>query len=337
MLKFVLAVLITLSVACPNARGQTVNANGPPIAAPNFIRAVEAADVKNWAVAYRFLEDEFSHSNPQRRVPAMALLQRHPQILQAALSTFSREEILDSIQRHGEVAAVRIERRRIEMLATVADGTVVAEAKATLDATARQVEEIRLAREEKQNQELLRRKKESERRDINRAKADGYRDTLSCEQGRELASSGPENERPSFDFQSCVSERQFRAAERLKDPQAIYFAAVRYESEGERNRGKTLYLLIMSKFSNSALAVKAADRLAALTDVQAIERSNAANERAVREASQESQRRAAEVRGSVERANSDAASRAYNACRIEVEACYSRSGKNCYRDCNSLK
>lgn len=167
---------------------------------------------------------------------------------------------------------------------------------------------------------------------------------LRCEEGKKLSESGEADERPSFGFEQCVQERKFRAIEASRDPMTIYLAAVRYEHESERARAKTLYVSILDRFPSHSIALKAADRLTALADVQAIERSNsalersnAAREQATREANMNAERRAGEARQSLDRANSDAGKRAYNACRIEVDSCYSRGGKNCYRNCESLR
>lgn len=75
-------------------------------------------------------------------------------------------------------------------------------------------------------------------------------------------------------YADCNREAQFARARNAKDPQAIYLAASRYESDGERGRAKTLYRLIVDKFETSPIALKAADRLTRLADVEAVETSN---------------------------------------------------------------
>lgn len=74
-----------------------------------------------------------------------------------------------------------------------------------------------------------------------------------------------------------------------------------------------LYEMIVNKFPDSEYAVKATDQLTAMS-------------------------RSSSERAAAEQANSSARQRAYNACKIEVNSCYSRTnGKgNCYRDCDSL-
>lgn len=159
------------------------------------------------------------------------------------------------------------------------------------------------------------------------------RTSRKCEQARDFARTRVEIERPLFSYDECVDERRFSELERSRDPQVQYLAAVKLEANGDRSRAKTLYLAIMELSPQSAIAIKAADRLASLTDVQAIERSNSRAEIASREAAQ----RAEELRSSVERTNSDSASRMYNACVVERDACYGRNGKNCYRNCDALR
>lgn len=103
---------------------------------------------------------------------------------------------------------------------------------------------------------------------------------LACEEATRFASSRPENERPYFDTESCLSERRFQSILKSKDSQAMYLAGVRYESSNEQGRAKSIYENIMDRFSSTAMAVKAADRLASLKDVQTIESSNRRREEA---------------------------------------------------------
>lgn len=171
----------------------------------------------------------------------------------------------------------------------------------------------------------------------NERRANSLIESARCEEARDFAMTRRESERPSVDYPGCVAERTFQSVQRSTDPQAIYLAAAQYEVNRQRSRGKTLYALLIKKFSNSPFSVKAADRLSALAAVEAIEESNSAKEHAIRTANDAASQRAAELARSLDAANSSAAARAYNACRIEVDSCYSRGGKNCYRDCNSLR
>ena len=105
---------------------------------------------------------------------------------------------------------------------------------------------------------------------------------------------------------------EFRAVLAHKDPQAMYLAAGKYQRNGDRQKAISVYEKLIERFSSSSWAVKANDQI---LQASAIEEMNA----------------------SAERLNSQASQRAFQSCRIEVESCYSRGGKDCYRDCNSLR
>lgn len=107
-------------------------------------------------------------------------------------------------------------------------------------------------------------------------------------------------------YSSCRSEAQFARARNAKDPQAIYLAASRYESDGERGRAKSLYRLIVDKFETSPIALKAADRLTRLADVEAVETSNS------------------NAAYQVQRSQEDARQSNYQQCINEYSACQSR-------------
>lgn len=226
-------------------------------------------------------------------------------------------------------------------------GPAVADALSTQQA-AYEAERQRVARVEQEQRnaaQIAQQRKEAEDAKRRRIKANAdlsaaYLEALRCEEGKRLSKSGAEDERPRFDFEECMSERKYRALEASRDAQAQYLAAVRYEADGERPRAKTLYLTIMERHASHAIALKAADRLAAMTDVIAVERSNAVKAsasleaaRAAREAAQESQG----ARSSVDKANRDAGDRASRQCRDAVDACYARRGDSCYRDCDALR
>jgi hypothetical protein len=231
MSRFALAVVITLSLASPSVTSQTTTRSSQPVVSTNYSRAVEAANARNWSTAYRFLEDEFSHSNPERKALALDLLKKHPQILQSAVSTFSREEILDSIQRHGEEAAIRLEQRRIQMFATVADQAEVAKVNALLAASTKEVEENRKVREEREN--IERRKREADERQRTQTRLD--------------------------------SERAFAALMSKKsDPQMLYLRAGKFERDGDTSKARQLYEYLVETFSSTSWAVKANDRLLSL-------------------------------------------------------------------------
>lgn len=79
-----------------------------------------------------------------------------------------------------------------------------------------------------------------------------------------------------------------------------------------------LYEMIVDKFSDSEYAVKASDQLTAMG---------------------RSSREQSAAYSAVEQSDSNAKQRAYNACKIEMDSCYSRTnGKgSCYRDCGRLR
>lgn len=108
------------------------------------------------------------------------------------------------------------------------------------------------------------------------------------------------------DYAYCSREAQFARARNAKDPQAIYLAASRYESDGERSRAKTLYRLIVDKFETSPIALKAADRLTRLADVEAVESSNS------------------NAAYQVQRSQEEARQSNYQQCINEYSACQSR-------------
>lgn len=93
-----------------------------------------------------------------------------------------------------------------------------------------------------------------------------------------------------------------------------------------------LYEMIVDKFPNSEYAVKATDQLTAM-DRSTRQRSAAESAAQASRDAAESNRRAAE------QVNSNASQRAYDACKIEMDSCYSSTnGKgNCWRDCDRLR
>lgn len=74
-----------------------------------------------------------------------------------------------------------------------------------------------------------------------------------------------------------AAQKKYENALRSKSPQQMYLAAVKYENDDERGRAKKIYLTIMDRFSSSPVAMKAADRLASLKDVEAVESAGAAS------------------------------------------------------------
>jgi hypothetical protein len=109
-----------------------------------------------------------------------------------------------------------------------------------------------------------------------------------------------------------AEERAMNAALQAKDPQAMYLAAGKYEREGESYRARQVYERLIERFPSSTWAVKANDQLL-------------------------QNRRVDAVNSATQRASSEAGDRAYKACRIEMDTCYSHNGKNCYRNCDGLR
>ena len=181
-------------------------------------------------------------------------------------------------------------------------------------------------------------------REETQRKRDSYRSIVTnldkagrCEQATSYVLSLPQADRPQFSEEACLDERRFRLVLADRNPQVMYLAAVKYENGGERGRAKTIYIQLIDKYSSSTFALKAADRITALADVVAIERSNEEQARASRESKAAAERAAADLSDSIEKASTNQRRTARQACEVERNACYSRGGKNCYRDCESLR
>lgn len=102
-----------------------------------------------------------------------------------------------------------------------------------------------------------------------------------CEEAKKLNQELEAVNASVFSFDSCVSERRFNALVRSNDPQEMYLAAGRYESDGDRSRAKTIYRSIVDRFAKNPIAIKATDRLTRLADVESVESVGAANRAAV--------------------------------------------------------
>ncbi len=102
-----------------------------------------------------------------------------------------------------------------------------------------------------------------------------------CEEAKKLNQELEAVNASAFYFDSCVSERRFNALVRSNDPQEMYLAAGRYESDGDRSRAKTIYRSIVDRFAKNPIAIKATDRLTRLADVESVESVGAANREAV--------------------------------------------------------
>lgn len=102
-----------------------------------------------------------------------------------------------------------------------------------------------------------------------------------CEEAKKLNQELEAVNASVFSFDSCVGERRFNALLRSNDPQEMYLAAGRYESDGDRSRAKTIYRQIVDRFAKNPIAIKATDRLTRLADVESVESVGAANRDAV--------------------------------------------------------
>ncbi len=127
-----------------------------------------------------------------------------------------------------------------------------------------------------------------------------------------------------FNFDSCVDNRKFNNILTSRDSNKMYLSAVKYQNNDELGRAKRLYLEIMERFEDNAIALKAADRLAGLKEVEAVVRSNSATRRAVEQSE-------AETRQSVEQASRDADNRQR---RSKSEFCSGKS--SCFGGCSGL-
>jgi len=107
-------------------------------------------------------------------------------------------------------------------------------------------------------------------------------------------------------------ERRFGSLLGSKDPQSMYIAAGQYIRSGESSKGRNLLERIVEKFPRSNWAVKASDQLLQEGRVDSLNSES-------------------------RRATSELKEKAVQACRLEVDRCYSRGGKNCYQDCSTLR
>lgn len=98
------------------------------------------------------------------------------------------------------------------------------------------------------------------------------------------------------------------------DAQTLYLAAGKYARDGYSSKANEIYNKIIARFPDSVFAVKASDQLSATSR----------NERA---------------QDAMNSATREAGRIAYESCKTQETACYSRTnGKgNCYRNCDSLR
>lgn len=258
----------------------------------NQRRADAAIARSDWALAYRFLEDDFDHNDQRRKDRALGLVRQYPQIVEAGILTFTPEEIASSIQSYGPATATKIEARRLHLLSLVAGLEV---AKQALMNIPNAMPEFQRLQQVAKDQEALRREQ--------LAKQEAAR----VREEKERRQSLEESERVR------VAEAQkFDTLLNAKDPTVMYLAAGKLERTGESGKAQLVYERLIERFPASQWAVKANDQLL-------------------------EKRRAEAYNSTTQRANAEAGERAFRACRIEVDTCYSRNGKNCFRDCERLR
>ena len=107
-------------------------------------------------------------------------------------------------------------------------------------------------------------------------------------------------------------ERRLQTVKSSKDPQSMYLSAGQYRRDDDRSGAEAIYMAIIERFPNSEWAVRANDQLLADRRVDLVNQSN-------------------------EAAVDSAGRRAFEACKIVMNACYSQGGKNCYRNCEAVR
>jgi hypothetical protein len=126
-----------------------------------------------------------------------------------------------------------------------------------------------------------------------------------------------------FDYKYCTNERNFKQAMAGKSPQPMFLTAVKLENEDQRGQAKKIYLTLIDRFPDSPVAMKAAERLTALKDVESVENAQSATRREIGNAQWQQKETA------------------FNACKVEEDSCrnkvpFGKSISHCARDCNRL-
>jgi tetratricopeptide (TPR) repeat protein len=106
-----------------------------------------------------------------------------------------------------------------------------------------------------------------------------------------------------INYRDCVIKMKFNKAVNGTSAQTSFAIGGGFDADGDLVRAKTIYRSIIERFASSPAAVKAADRLTHLADVERIEASN-------REAASRIERTNAEAASRIEQANAQAAERA---------------------------
>lgn len=84
--------------------------------------ALNALERENVSAAYRFIEDDLIHPDPERVNQAVELIRKHEGTYSAAVETFSRQALENSGRVYGALKAWEMEERRLSMFRVVARG-----------------------------------------------------------------------------------------------------------------------------------------------------------------------------------------------------------------------
>lgn len=100
-------------------------------------------------------------------------------------------------------------------------------------------------------------------------------ETMNCDAANVLrAQLEKVGESAIFDYEECKSRKLVGDLLKSDNPVEMYFAGVKYEDASNRPYAKKIYRAIIDRFSSNQIAMKAADRLARIKDVEAVEESN---------------------------------------------------------------
>lgn len=137
-----------------------------------------------------------------------------------------------------------------------------------------------------------------------------------------------------FDFDRCVAERKFHNVLTGANPQSMYLAGVKYENDKEPGKAKKVYLTIMDRFSEHAMALKAADRLAGMNDVAAVEDAQWRTRQAIEDSNEQARRASQEAADRQDRAKRDFCS-GKSSCYGSCSGLSAAAGSRCWSACES--
>jgi tetratricopeptide (TPR) repeat protein len=108
-----------------------------------------------------------------------------------------------------------------------------------------------------------------------------------------------ENDRDNgsvIDYRACSVKMRFSKATTGNNPEASYAIAGGFDADGDHVRAKTIYRTIAERFAGRPIAVKAADRLTRIADVERIEASNREAASRIERTNAEAAQQAARIR-----------------------------------------